>query len=443
LSRTWQKEITMKFKSHSSLVVLSVVLLLLVGAVPSFGQKNGTLKIDVTPLEAYAFVDGHAYGEATRRPLKLSPGEHKIELVNYGFKPATKTVTIEAGKSTDLKVSLEPLSKTVTGPWGAMTIEGADRDAVLLNGKTPDFFVGHGDEFNHDWWWKQELVVPPGKYQVTILGRDKEVWSGPVDVPANQRVVLDIPKGVRKTVPWPRGEKLKNVPRFDAGAADATIAVAKPTAQLAATTAEVKCGDSSQLKWSSADAPQVEINGVGPVAASGEKSVQPKQPTTYQLSALGPGGTATSSTTVNVDNSIKADLGLSPAEVHYKKVGDKVVEESNTALNWSAANADSVSIDPLGSVNPSGSRNLPIAPRKSDNGPVDETVTYTLKASNTCGGSETRTATLRIVGSIELLPMLSRSTWNISPMPISFSPDTPTSAAPTPTTRLCRSGVRN
>jgi hypothetical protein len=79
-----------------------------------------------------------------------------------------------------------------------MTIEGADRAAVLLNGKTPDFFVGHGDEFDHEWWWKQELVVPPGTYQVTILGGDQDLWSGPVDVAANQRVVVKVPKGVRK-----------------------------------------------------------------------------------------------------------------------------------------------------------------------------------------------------------------------------------------------------
>jgi outer membrane protein OmpA-like peptidoglycan-associated protein len=34
---------------------------------------------------------------------------------------------------------------------------------------------------------------------------------------------------------------------------------------------------------------------------------------------------------------------------------------------------------------------------------VDETVTYTLRATNACGGAETRTATLRIVGSIDVM----------------------------------------
>ena len=34
-----------------------------------------------------------------------------------------------------------------------------------------------------------------------------------------------------------------------------------------------------------------------------------------------------------------------------------------------------------------------ITPTKTSPGPIDETVTYTLHASNACGGSETRTAT--------------------------------------------------
>ncbi len=42
-----------------------------------------------------------------------------------------------------------------------------------------------------------------------------------------------------------------------------------------------------------------------------------------------------------------------------------------------------------------------VPPHKTDPGPVDETVVYTLTASNGCGGTETKTATLHIVGSID------------------------------------------
>jgi len=379
-------------------------LFLFGGATLTLAQ-DGKLALKVTPPQAYVFVDGRAISEASKHhTLSLSAGEHKIELANYGFSPTSRTVTITAGKTTNLEVSLTPVTATVSGPFGAMTIEGDPRAAVLLNGKTPDFFVGHVDEFDHDWWWKQELVVPPGKYQVTVLREDKELWSGAVDVPANKRVVVDIPKGVRKTVDWPRGETLKTIPRFTVGTASATVAVAKPVAELSAIAGQINCGDSSQLKWTSTDAPHVEIAPVGPVAASGEQAVQPKQTTNYQLTAVGPGGTVTSAATVNVNTAVQANLGLSPAQIQYKRVGDKIVQEGSTVLNWTAANASTVSIDPLGTVNPSGSKTLQIAPRKTDLGPVDENVTYTLNASNACGGTTTQTATLHVVGSIEPPP---------------------------------------
>jgi outer membrane protein OmpA-like peptidoglycan-associated protein len=105
---------------------------------------------------------------------------------------------------------------------------------------------------------------------------------------------------------------------------------------------------------------------------------------------------------VSVNTAVQADLQLAPSEVRYKRVGDKVVEEGSTALNWTASNASRVSIDPLGTVDSKGSRTVPIAPKKTDPGPVDETVSYTLSASNECGGSETKTATLHIVGLIEV-----------------------------------------
>lgn len=368
----------------------------------SWAQSNGKLAIHVSPKQAYLFVDGQAISEASKHhTLSLTPGDHKVELVNYGYTPETRTVTITAGKTSSLDVTLQPVTTKVSGPFGAITIEGADRDAVLLNGKTPDYFVGHGDEFDHDWWWKQELVVPAGTQQVNVMSGDKEVWSGSVDVPANKRVVIDVPKGVRKTVDWSRGQNMQSVPRFTVGTASATVAVAKPSAELSASNAQLNCGDSSQLKWSSTDAPHVEISNVGSVGTSGDQSVQPKQTTTYQLTASGPGGTATSNATVNVNNAIQANLALSPAEVHYKRVGDKVVQEDGTALNWTAANASTVSIDPIGSVDANGTRNLQPTPKTAAVGPVDETVTYTLTASNGCGASETRTATLHIVGSIE------------------------------------------
>jgi outer membrane protein OmpA-like peptidoglycan-associated protein len=378
----------------------------------SAAAEDGKLKLHVMPSQAYVFVDGRAISEASKcHNLKLSAGKHKIEFVNYGYTPETREVVINAGETTDLEVSLISVSSSVSGPFGAITIEGASRKAVLLNGKTPGFFVGHGDEFNHEWGWKQELVVPPGTYQLTVLSGDSEAWSGPVTVNANERVVVRIPKGVSKTVPWPRGEKLTSIPRFTAGTASATVAVVKPTAQLSAGAATINCGESSQIKWATSDAPQVEVAPLGQVPPSGEQSMHPTQTTNYQLTAVGPGGKVTSDTTVNVNTDVQAHLEFSPAQVEYKRIGDKVFEEGNTSLNWSSSNASTVSIDPVGTVAASGTQAVQVKPKKTDAGPVDEAVTYTLSAKNECGGTTTQTATLRIVGSIAPPELVMRSVY--------------------------------
>ncbi len=390
--------------SRSAGVLLILTAALVCGAPPAFAQ-NGKLIVKATPRQAYVFVDGKAIWEASKGGVSLSPGEHSIGVYNYGYKPATRKVTIQAGKTAAVDVTLDPAPGDVTGPWGCITIEDANRDAILLNGKTPEYFVGHGDEFDHNWWWKQELVVPAGTHQLTVLSGDKEVWSGPITVTANKRVVVDIPKGVRKTVAWPRGEQFKTLSRFKVGTASATVAVAKPTAQLSAGKSQINCGESTPIKWSTAEAPGVEISGIGKVAAAGEQSVQPVRDTTYSLTASGPGGTATASSQVSVNRAIQASLDASPGEVKFRKVGDKVIDQGRATLNWSTSNASTVNIEGFGQVQAAGNRSLEITPQKTSVGPVDETFTYNLTATNGCGTTETRTARIHVTGSIEPEPV--------------------------------------
>jgi len=201
---------------------------------------------------------------------------------------------------------------------------------------------------------------------------------------------------VRKTVPWSRGEQLKEMSRFQGGILNNHVAVEKVGGQFAASTGQVNCGDSAHLTWSSTGATKTEINGE-PVSASGDETVQPKQNTTYKFTAVGPGGTYTSDAAVNVNSDINASLSVSPANVAVS--GGQGDPSAKTAtLTWSAPNATSVTVDPIGSVGESGSREVPINPSSSP-GPIDQTVTYTLTATNACGGSQTRTAMLHITGS--------------------------------------------
>jgi hypothetical protein len=108
--------------------------------------------------------------------------------------------------------------------------------------------------------------------------------------------------------------------------------------------------------------------------------------------------------TVNVNATPTANLSLTQPEIRYHKIGDKVVEQESTTLNWSTSNARNVSIDPLGNESASGSQTIHATPQHTNDGPVNENVSYKLTAANTCGGTTARTATLHIVGSIDPAP---------------------------------------
>ncbi|HEV2730018.1 MAG TPA: OmpA family protein, partial [Terriglobales bacterium] len=122
--------------------------------------------------------------------------------------------------------------------------------------------------------------------------------------------------------------------------------------------------------------------------------------------ASGPGGTVSSKETVNVNTAVQSSLQASSGEIRYRRIGDKVIEQGSTNLAWTSSNAQTVSIDPLGAVGPSDTRSVKAEPKQQGEGPLNEVQTYTLTAKNECGGSDTQTATVRIIGSIEPIPVV-------------------------------------
>jgi len=389
---------------------LTLLLALALTATAAFAQ-DGKLKIKVTPKQAYVFVDGKAIREG-HQTISLSPGKHTVAVVNYGYKIQTQDVDIESGKTKDVDVTLEAYGGTVNGPYGDVEFHGDRRAAVLSNGTTPGYFVGHVDEFDWDWLWHQNLLLPAGTHHITVTHNGKDLWSGDVTVAAGKKVIVDITKNSQKTVDWSRGNKLKGpLPRFKAGSASATVAVAPVTGSFNVSPTDINCGQSSTLTWQSAETVDANISGIGAVQPSGSQSVSPHQTTTYDFSSGGPGGTVKGSGTLNVNTKVDASISVNPAEVHYRKIGDKVITQDSSTLTWQTSNADNVNIDPIGKVDASG--NQPVKAEPKDTTPVaegqparniDETTNYTLNASNVCGGTATQTAGLHIVGTVEPIP---------------------------------------
>jgi outer membrane protein OmpA-like peptidoglycan-associated protein len=397
----------------------------------AYSQEEGTLRVSVYPKEAYTFVDGKAIGPGNRA-FNLAYGSHDVIVANYGYKFFEKEVTIDSPKTSVLKVSLDPSGDEVSGPRGRIQLELGDlstftdagKDAVLLNGKTVNYFVGHVDEFNHDIHWHQELIVPPGEHQVTVTRNGKEIWSDSVAVQANQRVIVDISNNKRKIKDWPRGTQLGSLHRFTAGTASATVVVAPVTGTIASNPAKIDCGQTSVVKWAATDAKDADITHMSPVPMSGERNVSPKESTTYEFTAHGPGGTAKASTMVEVNPTVQASLSAQPTEVIYRRIGDKTIQKQDVAVNWSTSNADNTSIAPFGSVESSGTKTVTITPTQTENGTINETVTYALSAANACGGSETKTVSVHIGGSIEPIPeVLLQSVFFPTDYPTEKSPE--------------------
>jgi OmpA family/PEGA domain len=393
----------MKLSVLTLLTLSTFALLWANPALAHSSQDTAKLKIHVEPRQAYIFVDGKAIRHGSHT-IRLTAGDHSISVRNYGYTAKTQKVDLTSGNKTRLNVDLQPFGKDVSGPFADIEFKGDPQAAVLLNGNTPAYFVGHVDEFNWDWIWHQRLLVQPGSYHITVRHEGNTIWSGNVDAHAGQKVIVYMNSGREKTKNFKPGETLGSLPRFHAGIASATVPVAPVTAELAADTTSLGCGANDTLKWNSANAVSTTITGLGSVPLDGDRAVTPAHDTTYALKAVGPGGIVTRTVKVDVNHQPTATLALSQPEIHYHKIGDKVVEDDSATLTWSASNASSATISPFGKENVNGNRTISADPKQSSDGPVNEDLTYTLTASNACGGAVTRTATLRVVGSIDPPP---------------------------------------
>jgi len=393
----------------SRVLVLSSLAACLFYVATAFAQsasETGKLKIHVVPKQAYVFVDGKAIRDGSQT-ISLAVGSHSVGVYNYGYQPNLQNVQIHQGQTADLNVSLEASGDKVSGPFADIEFKGHPRAAVLVNGDTPAYFVGHVDEFDWNWIWHQRLLVHSGTYQVNVTREGDTIWSGQVTAKAGQQVTVHLDQNGRMTTKeWKEGLTLPPQPRFHAGIASAAVPVAPITAQLSAQSSTVSCGQSTILNWNSANTVATTISTLGDVSPSGNRTISPTQNTTYVLTAKGPGGDMTQSVTLAVNAEPTASITLSQPEVHYHKVGDKVIQQDSAVLNWSASNASSVKIDPFGSASTSGSQTITASPNETAIGNIKEDRTYTLTTTNACGGSATKTATLHITGSIDPPPAI-------------------------------------
>jgi RHS repeat-associated protein len=142
-------------------------------------------------------------------------------------------------------------------------------------------------------------------------------------------------------------------------------------------------GETALLSWSSAHADSAVIdNGIGAVSVNGATTVLPAATTSYTISVAGPGGTATDSVAVNVNDPSPVSISAAPTSIE---------QGGSSTLSWTSANGQSAHIDNgIGVVDVNGS--ITVSP--------DHTTTYTISVMGVAGSASAQ-AVVTVMGNPE------------------------------------------
>jgi RHS repeat-associated protein len=123
--------------------------------------------------------------------------------------------------------------------------------------------------------------------------------------------------------------------------ATATLTVLlPPTVTMGASPQTILAGVSSTLKWTSTNATTATIEpGIGNASPIGSMTISPQQTTTYVITVTGPGGSASASVTIKVEDP------LAPPVVSISASPSTIPKGSSSTLSWACKNVQSAHID--------------------------------------------------------------------------------------------------
>ena len=158
-----------------------------------------------------------------------------------------------------------------------------------------------------------------------------------------------------------------------------TTAAAVQITRFNATPQIIRAGQTSVIAWQVLNADEVTISGIGRVdTKGGTSSVAPTETTVYRITARNRTSEANETLTITVE---RPEVRI----LSFHAVPVTILEGEAASLIWTTENADTVSIDGIGNVNPNGS--TPVSPT--------ETTTYTLRARSRYGETAA-TATVQV-----------------------------------------------
>ncbi|MBI5525760.1 MAG: PEGA domain-containing protein [Deltaproteobacteria bacterium] len=79
---------------------------------PATPAGPASLNLNSDPTEATIFIDGSPMGKTPQHKLSIDPGEHVLRLAKDGYVDAETTITLSAGETRNIKMTLEELPET-------------------------------------------------------------------------------------------------------------------------------------------------------------------------------------------------------------------------------------------------------------------------------------------------------------------------------------------
>ena len=218
-------------------------------------------------------------------------------------------------------------------------------------------------------------------------------------------------EGMQKTVDWPRGEKLKDLARFKAGTASAQMAVAPVTGSFSVSAREHQLRPDLHAELAEHRYRGRQHQRHRRRAPSGNQTLS-RTPRPRMTSRPRPGRHRQGQRHGQREHHRAGQhLRANPTELHYRKIGEKVLTQDSSTLTWNTSNASTDLTLDGDNVQPSGNQTVKPEPRTLQQVPegqpartIDENKSYTLNATNVCGGSSTQTASLHITGTVEPIP---------------------------------------
>ncbi len=304
--------------------------------------EMGKLEIQVNVENADIFVDSQAKQVINGKKLELSllAGDHNVRLEKQNFSQQAKKVHVDQDKTARLEFTLAELT-TPVGYFDIVTTPGAKARIDQQEFAVPPDGRVHAQ-------------VEPGQHSIQISLEGYTNW-GPESrtIKANQTLAIGAPLTAKSA----------SIISFDVNPH------------------QIHEGESVTIEWQTANANEVVIDPGStdvrdPVNVShGKTERQPRETTTYVLTARGPGQPAKSTpitvTIVAAAQPVAGNLLANPPSIQ---------QGQSSTLNWTTKNASAVSIDNgIGPVDPNGQRSVI---------PTTGT-TYTLTAKGADGTSVT------------------------------------------------------